>query len=89
MVVLRTLCARRVSESWGLGLQRRSYIGKGNRLIVRTMKTTFAYFKSWVGPNYHHFRDFLKCCHTAFAKRSAGQQNGMTSLNRNTMVFSQ
>ena len=52
------------------------------------MTTTFAYFKSWVGPNYHHFRDFRKCCCIAFAKRPPGQQSGMTSMNRNAVMFS-
>jgi len=55
-----------------MGLQRKLQTGRESRerkFKTRIMKTTFAYFKSWVGPDYHHFRDFIKCCCMAFTKR--------------------
>lgn len=57
-----------------MGLQRELQIGresKGRRLNTRIMKTNCAYFKLWVGPDYHHFRDFIKCYCMAFAKKIA------------------
>lgn len=60
---------------------------EGKQASSKDNEDNLCYFKSWVGPGYHHFRDFIKCCCTAFAKRQPGQQSGMTSINRKALMF--